>query len=139
MRYSILIYLILLYLPHFNAEQGNTMRKIVFAALASCFLAACATTGKPIDTTKLSQLKPGISTIADAERLFGPPQSTTHNADGTTMLGYGSSSEQMDAKSFIPIAGAFLGRGPHTQTHSLGLIFDAQGHYLKNWEQSTSN
>lgn len=115
------------------------MRKTVFAALASCFLAACATTGTPIDTSKVSQLKPGVSTIADAERLFGPPQSTTRNPDGTTLLGYGSSSEQQDAKSFIPIVGAFVGHGPHTQTQSLGLIFDASGHYLKDWEQSTNN
>lgn len=115
------------------------MRKMLLATLAGCLLTACATTGTPIDTSKVGELKPGVSTIADAERLFGPPQSTTHNQDGTTLLGYGNSSEQMDAKSFIPFAGAFVGHGPHTQTQSLGLVFDATGHYLKYWEQSTHN
>jgi len=115
------------------------MKKIFALLTLSLLLTACATTGTPIDTSKVSQLRPGVSTIADAERHFGPPQSTTHNPDGTTLLGYGSSSEQMDAKSFIPIAGAFIGHGPHTQTQSLGLIFDTSGHYLKDWEQSTNN
>lgn len=114
--------------------------KKIFALLAfPLLLTACATSGAKLDQNKLDELKPGVSTIQDAERLFGDPESTTHNNDGTTMLSYGYSAEQMDAKSFIPIAGAFIGHGPHTQTETLGLIFDTSGHYLKYWEQSTHN
>ncbi len=110
------------------------MKKIVFALLAACLLAACATSGVKIDMSQVDQLKPGVSTIADAERLFGPPQSQTTHTDGTTMLGYGNGHEQMGLSSFLPI-----GHGPSTQTQSLALIFDSHGRYLKSWSQATSN
>ncbi|OZB59213.1 MAG: hypothetical protein B7X39_14190 [Lysobacterales bacterium 14-68-21] len=108
------------------------MRKMIFGALATCVLAACATAGKPIDVDQVKQLRPGVSTITDAERIFGQPMSTTHNTDGTTQLFYEYSSEKMDPKSFIPIVGTFVGHGPKSHTQYLALIFDSNGHYLNH-------
>lgn len=82
-----------------------------------------------MDTSKLDQLKPGISTIDDAERLLGRPESVMRHPDGTTTLGYGFSSTQTDAKSMIPIAGYFMGKGTTSSTQYTGLNFDKAGHY----------
>jgi hypothetical protein len=52
------------------------------------FLAGCASQGTRMDTTGLDQLKPGRSTMADAERLLGPPQTITRLLDGGNALSY---------------------------------------------------
>lgn len=114
------------------------MKKTFLAILASSLLVACATTGTQISQDQLNQLKPGISTVADAEQLLGQPMSVQHNYDGTTQLDYLYSAEQTDAKSYIPIAGAFIGKGAHTQSQNTLLYFDKDGHYLK-WSSSSMN
>lgn len=114
------------------------MKKILFTALVISVLSACATTGTQIGPDKLAQLKPGITTIADAEQLLGQSMSVQHNYDGTTQLDYLYSAEQTDAKSYIPIAGAFIGKGNHTQSQNTLLLFDKDGKYLK-WSSSSMN
>lgn len=54
-------------------------------------LAGCASQGQRTDTSQLDQLKPGRSTISDAERLLGPPRTVTRLLDGGIALGYGLS------------------------------------------------
>lgn len=112
--------------------------KKIFALTTALLLTACATTGTKISQDQLNQLKPGISTISDAEQLLGQPMSVQHNYDGTTQLDYLYSAEQTDAKSYIPIAGAFIGKGAHTQSQNTLLYFDKDGHYVK-WSSSSMN
>lgn len=105
------------------------MKKFVPALLA-LILAACATQGERMDTQKLGQLKPGISTITDAKNLLGEPQTVTRKDDGTTVLAYSFSSSKMDPKGFIPFAGAFVGKGPSQDLEATRLTFDRTGHYV---------
>lgn len=92
-------------------------------------LAGCATQGSRADNSKLDQLKPGVSTISDAESLLGKPQSVARHPDGSTTLGYSFSSVQTDAKSMIPVVGTFLGKGTTSNVEYTGLNFDRAGHY----------
>jgi hypothetical protein len=95
-------------------------------------LAGCATTGEHMDQSKLASLKPGVTTIADAESVLGKPQSVSRHADGSTTLGYGFSSVQTDGKSMIPIVGGFLGKGTSSSLEYTGLNFDRTGHYTNS-------
>jgi hypothetical protein len=95
------------------------MKRILIPTLSLLLLAGCATQGTRMDSEKLDQLKPGISTIADAENLLGKPQSVARHPDGTTTLGYQFSSVQTDGKSMIPV-------------EYTGLNFDKTGHFLNS-------
>jgi hypothetical protein len=105
------------------------MKRFLIPTLA-LLLAGCATQGQHTDTSKLDQLKPGISTMADAENLLGKPQSVTRHPDGTTTLGYSFSSVQTDGKSMIPVIGGFIGKGTTSSVEYTGLNFDRTGHYV---------
>lgn len=50
------------------------MRRIVLAGALG--LSACVSIGSKFDISKADQLKPGISTEADAKALFGAPVAT---------------------------------------------------------------
>jgi len=104
------------------------MKRFLIPTLA-LLLAGCASQGTHMDTGKLNQLKPGISTMADAEALLGKPQSIARHPDGSTTLGYSFSSVQTDAKSMIPVLGTFLGKGTTSNVEYTGLNFDRAGHY----------
>lgn len=105
------------------------MKRFLIPTLA-LLLAGCASQGTHMDTGKLNQLKPGISTMADAENLLGEPQSVTRHPDGTTTLGYQFSSVHTDAKSMIPIVGSFVGKGTTSSVEYTGLNFDQSGRYM---------
>jgi hypothetical protein len=40
------------------------------------------TVGHPFDPSLINQLRPGVSTVEDATRLFGPPETDQTNAAG---------------------------------------------------------
>jgi hypothetical protein len=107
------------------------MKKLLGLTLA-ILLSACATQGQHVDASKVGQLKPGVSTVADAESLLGKPQSGLRHPDGTTTLGYGFSSVQTDGKSMIPVVGYFIGKGTRSSVEYTGLNFDRTGHYLNS-------
>jgi hypothetical protein len=109
--------------------QGTRMKRILIPTLATLLLAACATQGERVDQSKLGQLKPGVTTIADAENLLGKPESVFRHADGTTTLSYGFSSTTADGKSLIPIVGGFIGKGATSSIEYTALVFDKQGRY----------
>lgn len=44
--------------------------------------------GRDIDFAAVNRLKPGVSTRADAEALFGKPSAVTTPADGNTYVGW---------------------------------------------------
>jgi len=63
------------------------MKRFLIPVLA-LLMAGCASQGTKMDTSRLDQLKPGRSTISDAERLLGPPRTVTHLLDGGIALSY---------------------------------------------------
>jgi hypothetical protein len=52
-------------------------------AAALVFVLGCAHAGG-VDPGQVKQLTPGVSTRADAEKLFGPPEVVTVASDGNT-------------------------------------------------------
>jgi len=108
------------------------MKKVLLLFGSTLLLTACATQGQHLDQSRLSSLKPGVTTIADAEALLGKPQSVTRRPNGTTILGYGFSSVQTDGKSMIPVVGYFVGKGTTSSVEYTGLNFDQSGHYLNS-------
>lgn len=104
------------------------MKRFLIPTLA-LLLAGCATQGARMDTSKLDQLKPGVSTISDAETLLGKPQSVSRHPDGSTTLGYSFSSVQTDGKSMIPLVGGFIGKGTTSSVEYTGVNFDKTGRY----------
>jgi hypothetical protein len=104
--------------------------RFALLAVTALFLSACASQGTHMDTSKLEQMKPGVSTIADARTLLGEPQTVTRKDDGTTVLAYSFSSSKMDPKGFIPIVGTFVGKGPSQDLEATRLTFDRTGHYV---------
>ena len=114
------------------------MKKVLSLLGSTLLLAACATQGEHVDPNKLSQLKPGVTTIAEAENMLGKPDSVFRHADGTTTLSYGFSSTTTDGKSLIPIVGGFIGKGATSSIEYTTLIFDASGHFSK-WSNYQRN
>lgn len=68
------------------------MMRIVMLLL---LLTGCFAHGRDIDFAAVSQLKPGVSTRADAEALFGKPSAVVTPADGNTYLGWTYAHAQM--------------------------------------------
>jgi hypothetical protein len=42
--------------------------------------------GKRFDLAKVDEMRPGMTTMAEAEQVLGPPTSRSNFADGTTLL-----------------------------------------------------
>jgi hypothetical protein len=58
--------------------------------LAIVVLSACSTAiGQPFDPNLVNQLRPGVSTRADATRLFGTPDFVKTNSAGETDVEWG--------------------------------------------------
>ncbi|UPG88296.1 hypothetical protein L2Y96_12785 [Luteibacter aegosomaticola] len=90
-------------------------------------MAACTSQGTRTDTTQVDQLKPGRSTVADAERLLGSPQSVTKRLDGGTTLGYSFSAVKTDPASTIPAVGPSLEKATTTSGEYTAVTFDQRG------------
>jgi len=58
----------------------------VVLTVGSPTLVGCTTVGRVYDDAKVDNLKPGISTTADAQAELGPPTSVTTGASGSTLL-----------------------------------------------------
>ncbi|RAP59665.1 outer membrane protein assembly factor BamE [Oleiagrimonas sp. MCCC 1A03011] len=110
------------------------MLKKLLPLTAVLLLSACMTlqTGKKVDPAKLSQLKPGVTTVAQAEELLGQPTGIAKNPDGTTTLSYFFSHYSQDAKSYIPLVGGFIGKS-HQEGAMTYVQFDKRGRYMKWW------
>lgn len=78
-------------------------------------LAACTTIGNKFDPERVSQLTPGVSTIADATALLGTPSSRSPSANGSTLLQWIYSQGTL-----------FGGNGGH-----VAILFGADGRMLR--------
>lgn len=61
------------------------MKTFIAFALALS-VAACSSAANHFDPDKVSELQPGVSTIADAIRQLGPPSAETNYAEGSKLL-----------------------------------------------------
>jgi hypothetical protein len=69
-----------------GAPQAGRFRAFALATgVAIVGIAACSATttiGRPFDPNLINQLRPGVSTMEDAKRLFGAPDYFATNAAG---------------------------------------------------------
>src|SRR5690554_4403353 len=83
---------------------------VVFAAL---FIAACASSGRPIAQSNIDQIVHGETTRAELVSMFGRPMSETVNSDGSVILTW--------AYAYVGFAG--IG----TETQGLSVVIDPNG------------
>ncbi|WP_176080768.1 outer membrane protein assembly factor BamE [Paraburkholderia tropica] len=62
------------------------IKRIAVLSLASLALTACMTVGNKFDPSAVDSMRPGVTTIQDAETALGKPQSTTAAANGGTLV-----------------------------------------------------
>ena len=118
-----------------------TRRNSIYClAVLCCLLAACYSSGNPsvMNQELVSQIKIGISTKEDVQRLLGPPNGTSRGASSFQFptLGkvnsayefwnYTRISVETNATTFIPIVGLFAG-GATSQVASFTVGFDEKG------------
>ncbi|HLN22385.1 MAG TPA: hypothetical protein VK558_00200 [Patescibacteria group bacterium] len=102
------------------------MKKIArFSAfvMLAITLAACATSGKKISDADVSTLQKGVTTYDVALAKFGKPSNVMVNSDGKRTVEYTYVHTQVDGKTFIPFAGAFIG-GANSESQTLTLTFN---------------
>lgn len=90
--------------------------------LVAAALCGCATAGREIDVSRLSQIKKGETTRAQVDQLLGPPNGITQDADGNTTYTYSFASARVKGQTFIPIYGAFAG-GSDVTTQTTTVTF----------------
>lgn len=113
-------------------------RVVAFAiAIATAFLAGCMTIGHKVDLTKIASFQPGVTTIAQAETILGPPFQTSRMPDGSQQLQYVTQVEQL-ADDSTPATGSQIPK--HTdKTVSTMLSFDQNGHFVRSWSSASSH
>ncbi len=62
------------------------IKRIAVLSLASLALTACMTVGHKFDPEALDSMRPGVTTIQDAETALGKPVSSSAAMNGGTLL-----------------------------------------------------
>lgn len=80
--------------------------------------------GKPLAKDSLSRIQKGRTTKQEVEAMYGKPQSTSLNMDGSETLAYsyGSVTGKASPMAFIPIVGLFAKSKGESQTQSLQIL-----------------
>jgi hypothetical protein len=65
-------------------DYGSDMKTL--ALLPMLALAACVSTGRDFDESRLAAMQPGVTTPAEAVALLGPPQQRVTREDGGVSL-----------------------------------------------------
>lgn len=108
----------------FSSVLGACLRFIcaLTAALAAASLVACTTIGNKFDLAKVDQLIPGVSTVADAVRLLGPPRAESAMRDDAKLL------------QWQYVQGSVVGgSGAH-----VAILFDAMGKMVRVTHRSST-
>jgi len=103
------------------------------ALFLAALLAACSTTtttGRMPEATQVSQLQPGVTTIADARTLLGKPLQDVRSSDGSSVLSY--------ARTVVQQKSAFSASAD-VASQTLVLFFDPAGKLLRVSDGTTSS
>jgi hypothetical protein len=109
-------------------EKGANLNKSVrvVALLAACGLAGCMSSGVKVDESKVSSLKAGVTSCAQAIALLGKPTNSSLESNGTRTYTYTYVQMQENAATFIPVVGYFMG-GANTENSNFMMTCDAKG------------
>lgn len=108
------------------------MRRLWGMVVCAALVGGCVTTDTKAGPQLVSTLKPGVTTIEDAERLLGQPNDVAKLPDGTTLVQYIYVCAKASGSSFIPVVGAFTGHSD-VDHQATNLLFDQQGKFLRSW------
>lgn len=97
-----------------------------FLMIMCVFLIGCATAGKPIDQSKVSQIKEGVTTKQEVIALLGNPSMVSLTSDAKEILMYNFFQYKTHASTFIPVVGLFNG-GADTNQQILQVLLDKNG------------
>ena len=102
------------------------MKPILIVLAACILLAGCSSVGNKIDMTQVTNIKKGVTTRAEMERMFGAPMTVSLMPDGRTMAMWFYSKASNNAQNFIPVVNLVQTK-IDTQSQSLQVFFDANG------------
>ena len=103
------------------------MKKVLMGC-AVVLIAGCVSVGTKVDPSVVAGFKPGVTTLADAERQLGQPNNTTTMPDGSIVIVYAYTHAQASGSSYIPLVGAFVGHSD-SNTTTATLTFDRDGKF----------
>lgn len=111
------------------------MRHLIIAAAIAMLATGCgSTSGRKIESSDLASIQKGRTAKSELIQKYGPPTETSVDGAGKETVSWYHSQSTTDAKTFIPIAGAFIGGGT-TETTSLKVFFDKRG-IVQDYEYS---
>jgi len=91
-------------------------RSRVFIIALTFAIAACTTIGNKFDPDRIDDLKRGVSTIADATAILGPPAFESPDGNGTRLLQW----QYTQISAFSGLSGA-----------DIGILFDDTGRMIR--------
>lgn len=92
--------------------------------LAVAVISGCVSSGTNVSDAQIQEIQKGKTTYNEVLSIMGKPDITSKDSDGTRTAIYSYSHSQVDGKSFIPFAGAFIG-GAHGQSKTVEITFDS--------------
>ncbi len=104
-------------------------RHLILAALIAVagMATGCATSsGTKVEASSLSFIQKGKTTKSELVSKLGQPDETGVDSNGKETVSWIHSNSRTDAKTFIPIAGAFIG-GATSENTTLKVILDKRG------------
>ena len=104
-------------------------RHLILAALIAVagMATGCATSsGTKVEASSLSFIQKGKTTKSELVSKLGQPDETGVDSNGKETVSWIHSNSRTDAKTFIPIAGMFIG-GATTDSTTLKVILDKRG------------
>jgi hypothetical protein len=103
-----------------NPIEFHWVTRLSLAVLTGFFILAvgCASSGTNYDSTKVSDIKKGVTTEAQLVQMFGDPEQTTTNSEGDTILMWRYNEARANAASFVP-GWSIFGGGTNTSNKML--------------------
>ncbi len=104
-------------------------RHLILAALIAVagLTTGCATSsGTKVEASSLTFIQKGKTTKSELVSKLGQPDETGVDSNGKETVSWIHSNSRTDAKTFIPIAGAFIG-GATSENTTLKVILDKRG------------
>jgi hypothetical protein len=96
---------------HVNFSGDHHAATILHIVLCIHLSTSCASSGTNFNEARVADIRKGVTTETDLNAMFGEPGGSSLDADGNRQLTWMYSEHKTSGKSFIPVAGAFMGGG----------------------------
>lgn len=89
-------------------------------------VAGCVSSGRRLDTDRVSQIRKGVTTRQEVLQLLGSPDQQTSDGDGNVTMVWQFTKATAKATNFIPVVNLFAG-GADVQNQSVLVITGPNG------------